>query len=149
MKTAILFYSKHHGNTKKLLDAIAAADPDVDLIDVRTAEKTDLSWYDRIGIASGIYYSNFAKQVISFASENLPDGKPVFFVYTHGAPVGGFLKGIRAVTDSKRSKELGKYHCLGFDTFGPFKLVGGIAKGHPTKTEIDGAVKFYRELPEK
>ena len=149
MKTAILFYSKHHGNTKKLLDAIAASDPDVNLIDVTTAGKTDLSGYDRIGIASGIYYSSFAKQVISFASEDLPDGKPVFFVYTHGAPVGGFLKGIRAVTESKNCKELGKYHCLGFDTFGPFKMVGGIAKGHPTKAEIDGAVKFYRELPEK
>ena len=54
MKTAILFYSKHHGNTKKLLDAIAAADPDVDLVDVTTAGKTNLSGYDRIGIASGI-----------------------------------------------------------------------------------------------
>lgn len=149
MKTAILFYSKHHGNTKKLLDAIAAADPDVDLVDVTTDGETDLSEYDRIGIASGIYYSSFAKQVISFTAENLPEGKPVFFIYTHGAPVGGFLKGIRAVTGSKHCKELGEYRCQGFDTFGPFKLVGGIAKGHPTKAEIDGAVKFYRELPEK
>ena len=149
MKTAILFYSKHHGNTKKLLDAIAAADPDVDLVDVTTDGKTDLSEYDRIGIASGIYYSSFAKQVISFAAEYLPEGTPVFFIYTHGAPVGGFLKGIRAVTGSKHCKELGEYRCQGFDTFGPFKLVGGIAKGHPTKAEIDGAMKFYRELPEK
>ena len=104
MKTAILFYSKHHGNTKKLLDAIAAADPDVDLVDVTTAGKTNLSGYDRIGIASGIYYSSFAKQAIAYAAENLPEGKPVFFIYTHGAPAGGFLKGIRAVTESKRSK---------------------------------------------
>ena len=29
MKTAIVYYSKHHGNTKKLLDAIAGADPAV------------------------------------------------------------------------------------------------------------------------
>ena len=33
-------------------------------------------------------------------------------------------------------------------TFGPFKLVGGIAKGHPTEEEIDACVKFYKELPE-
>ena len=149
MRTAILYYSKHHGNTKKLLNAIAGSDPEVDLIDVTTAGKTDLSGYDRIGIASGIYYSSFAKQVISFASENLPDGKPVFFVYTHGAPAGEFLKGIRAVTGNKHCTELGEYRCQGFDTVGPFKLVGGIAKGHPTEAEIDGAVKFYRELPEK
>ena len=34
MTTAIVYYSKHHGNTKKLLDAIKKADPAVELIDV-------------------------------------------------------------------------------------------------------------------
>ena len=63
MKTAIVYYSKHHGNTKKLLDAITAA-ADVDLIDVTADKDTDLSGYDRIGFASGIYYSSFAKQII-------------------------------------------------------------------------------------
>ena len=149
MKTAILFYSIHHGNTKKLLDAISAADPAVDLIDVTAAGKMDLSGYDRIGIASGIYYSNYAKQAISFASENLPEDKPVFFIYTHGAPTGGFLKGIRAVTESKHCRELGEYRCQGYDTFGPFRLVGGIAKDHPTTAEILGAVEFYRGLSEQ
>ena len=148
MKTAILFYSKHHGNTKKLLDAIKDADPKVDLIDVTAAGAENLSGYDRVGIASGIYYTSFAKQVISYASNHLPEGKPVFFIYTHGAPTGGFLKGIREITGRKHCKELGEYRCQGFDTFGPFKLVGGIAKGHPTKEEIDAAVKFYQELSE-
>ena len=57
-----------------------------------------------------------------------------------------FLKGIREIAEKKHCRELGAYHCLGFDTFGPFKLVGGIAKGHPTEEEIAGATKFYREL---
>ena len=64
MSTAIIYYSEHHGNTKKLLDAIKAADPAVELIDV--------------------------------------------------------TKEAKAVPD---------------------------AKGHPTKAEIDAAVKFYQELP--
>ena len=33
-KTAIVYYSQHHGNTKKVLDAIAGYDNDVTLIDV-------------------------------------------------------------------------------------------------------------------
>lgn len=33
----------------------------------------------------------------------------------------------------------GEYSCLGFDTFGPFKLFGGIAKGHPSQDEIEAA----------
>ena len=145
MKTAIAYYSQHHGNTKKLLDAIATAE-DVTLIDVTNANTTDLASFDRIGFASGIYYNSFAKQVISFAEDYLPANKAVFFIYTHGAPVGGFLKSIRAITEKKHCRELGAYHCLGYDTFGPFKLVGGIAKGHPTEEEIKATVEFYRGL---
>ena len=104
----------------------------------------DLASFDRI--ASGIYFSSVAKQLLSFADVHLPENKDVFYIYTHGAPVGGFLKGIREIAEKKHCRELGAYHCLGFDTFGPFKLVGGIAKGHPTEEEIAGATKFYREL---
>ena len=41
---------------------------------------------------------------------------------------------------------IGEYECLGFDTFGPFKLVGGLQKGHPTEEEIRKAVEFYQGL---
>lgn len=65
MKTVIAYYSKYHHNTKKLLDAIAKTE-DVNLLNVTENPSTDLSAYDRIGFASGIYYSSFAKQLISF-----------------------------------------------------------------------------------
>ena len=42
MKTAIVYYSRHHGNTKKLLDAIAAEN-EVTLIDVTEQPSADLS----------------------------------------------------------------------------------------------------------
>ena len=145
MKTAIAYYSKHHGNTKKLLDAIATKH-DVTLIDVIAQPDADLSGYDRIGFASGIYYSAFAKQIVTFAEKHLPEGKDVFYIYTHGAPGGNFLKGMREIAEKKHCKELGEYRCQGFDTFGPFKLVGGIAKGYPTDEEIQKAVAFYEEL---
>ena len=70
MKTAIVYYSKHHGNTKKLLDAIAEKH-DVTLIDVVANKDADVSEYDRIGLASGIYFSAFAKQITAFTEEKL------------------------------------------------------------------------------
>ena len=145
MSTAIVYYSQHHGNTKKLLDAIASKNA-VTLIDVTQQPDADLSAFDRIGFASGIYFSSFAKQLLVFADAHLPESKDVFFIYTHGAPVGGFLKAMREIARKKRCQEIGSYHCLGFDTFGPFKLVGGVAKGHPTQEEIRGAVEFYMGL---
>ena len=145
MKTALVYYSQHHGNTKKLLDAIAAQE-DVTLIDVVENKEADLTGYDRIGFASGIYFSAFAKQILAFAKENLPKEKDVFYLYTHGAPSGDFLKAMRQIAESKHCRELGEYHCQGYDTFGPFKLVGGIAKGHPTEEELAAAVRFYQAL---
>ena len=64
IKTAIVFYSQHHKNTKKLLDAIKADFPDVKLIDVSITKVAELEGYNRIGIASGIYYSKFAKPLM-------------------------------------------------------------------------------------
>lgn len=63
MKTAIVYASTHHGNTKKLLDAIAA-EYEVDLIDAVKVPEKDLNRYDRIGFASGIYYSKFHLSLI-------------------------------------------------------------------------------------
>lgn len=146
MSTAILYYSKHHGNTKKLLDAIAAAH-DVTLIDVTKEKKTDLSMYDRIGLASGIYAGNLGKPLLTYAEENLPEGMPVFFLYTSamGAKTK-FPKAAEALIAKKRGTILGKYACQGYNTFGPFKIIGGTAKGHPTKEELAAAVSFYEGL---
>ena len=49
MQTAIVYYSKHHGNTKKLLDAIAQQ-WDVALIDAAGNPNPDLSAYDLIAL---------------------------------------------------------------------------------------------------
>ena len=47
MKTAIVYYSQHHGNTKKLLDAIKDKH-DVELIKVTEGSDADLSEYELI-----------------------------------------------------------------------------------------------------
>ena len=146
MTTAIVYYSKHHGNTKKLLDAIAAEDSFVTLIDVTERPDADLSPYDRIGLASGVYFNSLAKQIAAFAEARLPEGKDVFYIYTHGAPFGGFLGSVREIAKRKHCREIGSFHCRGFDTFGPFGKIGGLAKGRPNGKDIAKAVAFYRAL---
>lgn len=145
MRTAVVYCSRHHGNTKKLLDAIAGQYP-AELIDAASA--ADLSAYDVVGFASGIYYSGFHKSVME-AARRLPKGKDVFLLYTYGAPGGKFTGGMEGILREREARLLGSYGCRGYDTFGPFKLVGGIAKGHPTREEIDGAVRFYEKIVEK
>ena len=54
MKTAICYYSRNHGNTLKVLKAMAEG-TGIDLIDVTSRVAVHLEDYDCIGFASGIY----------------------------------------------------------------------------------------------
>lgn len=53
---------------------------------------------------------------------------------------------IRAVVKEKNADIVGEYGCPGFDTFGPFKIVGGIRKGRPNENDIAKAVQFFRGI---
>lgn len=143
MKIAIIFASVHHGNTRKVVEQIAQNN-DVDLIDVTQVKEKDLSEYDRIGFASGIYYGKFHQSVLNFASVNLPEYKEVFLICTHGGSVA--YQSIETIIKDKHCNVIGKFSCKGYDTFGPFKLVGGIAKGHPNEKDLTAAMEFYQSL---
>ena len=147
MKTAICYYSRHHGNTLKVLEGMAR-EGDVDLIDVTTRQAVRLEDYDCSGFASGIYGTTFHKAVAAFARQYLPAGKPVFFVYTYGGAKGSGARAVAVVAREKNCPVLGEFSCKGYDTFGPFKLVGGIAKGHPDEKDLEKARCFYREVQE-
>ena len=143
MRKAIVYASVHHGNTEKLVKNIAE-ECQVDLIDAVKQPDADLSSYDIIGFASGIYFSKFHQSILGFAEKNLPDDKKVFLICTYGGSAN--YKSIEQILDKKRSKVIGKFGCKGYDTFGPFKLVGGIAKGHPDEEDIKNAVAFVKGL---
>lgn len=144
MKVAIAYYSQHHGNTKKLLDAIKNLG-DVKLINVVESKEADLSVYDIIGFASGTYFAKFSKAVTKFAKNNLPDKKLVFLINTYGVK-SDYTKGMKRIIEEKSCRLLGSYGCRGFDTFGPLKLIGGIAKEHPDENDLKGAIEFFRKI---
>ena len=145
MKTAICYYSRHHGNTRKVLEAMAG-EGNVDLINVTTRQVVRLEEYDCIGFASGVYFGKVHDGVLAFARQFLPQGKPVFFVCTYGGAKGTGVKALSEIAEAKGCPVLGEFGCKGYDTFGPFKLVGGIAKGHPDARDLEDARSFYREI---
>ena len=53
---------------------------------------------------------------------------------------------METIIEDKHDKLVGRFSCKGFDTFGPFKLIGGVAKGHPDDKDLAEAVEFYRNL---
>lgn len=143
-KTAIVYASVHHGNTKKIVDAIAQECEGVELIDAAKVTDKDMLSYDAIGFASGIYYGKFHQSVLNFAGVNLPQGKKVFFICTYGGKEN--YASIEETVAQKRAVVIGRFGAKGYDTYGPFKIVGGLCKGHPDEQEIKAAVDFYKGL---
>ncbi len=148
MKIAICYYSRHHGNTRKVAEAMAL-EGGADLIDVTTRQTVRLEEYDCVGFASGIYGFEFHRAVTAFARQYLPEGKPVFFVCTYGALRGAGAKELEGLARERGCPVLGTFGCKGYDTFGPFRLVGGIAKGHPDEQDLKNAREFFREMRDR
>ena len=148
MKAAIIYHSEHHGNTKKLLDAMAMQ-KDITLISADGCGELELAEYDLIGFASGIYYQKFHESVLRAAEQQFLAGASVFLIYTYGVKRDSYPTAIREIVERRGAKVIGTYCCPGYDTFGPFKLVGGIDKGRPNEEDIAGAVNFYQSLTAK
>ena len=104
MRTAVCYYSRHHGNTRKVLEAMAR-EGEIDLIDATVCQTVRLEDYDCVGFASGVYFGKFHTSVLHAARQYLPHGKPVFFVCTYG---GGMGQSTRELKELASSPELQK-----------------------------------------
>lgn len=147
MKTIILYYSAHHGNTKKVVQAAASA-IDTDLLDICSAEAAhaNLSEYDRIGIASGIYAGAFHPDMIEFIKSHMPRKRQVFLMYTCTSDMSHYTKRVLRVLEGADARIIGRFRCRGLNTFGPFGFFGGFAKGHPDAHDLELAADFVRGL---
>ncbi len=61
-----------------------------------------------------------------------------------GGTKGSGSKALRRIAADKGCPVLGEFGCGGYDTFGPFKLVGGLAKGRPNERDLEQARAFYQ-----
>ena len=144
-KAVIIYASTHHGSTKKLAEAIANQ-YGIHLIDATKQQEADLSVYALIGFASGIDFGKFYDPVEQFLEKNLPENKQVFFLYTCAKVSNRFTETIKTAAHKKGAVILGEYGCRGFNTYGPWKLIGGMNKGHPSAEELQGAMRFFGSL---
>lgn len=144
-KVAIIYASKHHGNTYRLVQAISERH-DVVLINAERQKQENLSQYDLIGFASGIDFGKFYASVEDFLKDNLPENKKVFFLYTCAKKSVRFTSSVKEASLKKETVIMGEYGCRGYNTYGPWKMLGGMNRNHPTTEEIEDAVRFYETL---
>lgn len=144
MKTILVYASTHHGNTLKVAEAIAR-EIGAELADVTKEPVPDLSSYDLVGFASGIYFNSFHKALKSFINGTaFSNGQKVFLVATCGAGCRDYTAKVKKVLREKGACCVGSFQCRGYDTYGIWGKLGGIAKGHPNEKDLEKARGFAR-----
>ena len=140
----IVYDSPHKGNTEKLLLKIKEKYADTALVKAADCTPEFFFRYDVLGFASGIYYGKFSPSVSAVLEQAIKsDVKKLFFIYTSGAGRSGYENALRAKTEKSGKICLGIFSCKGFDTYGPFKLIGGLNKGRPNEDDFRDAIAFF------
>lgn len=145
-KTVIIYASSHHGNTRKVVEAMAD-EVNADLYSIKEVRDIDLSRYEYLGFASGVYFNKLSQAIMDLINKTLfkPQQK-VFLVYTAGFNYRNYGKKAAILLKNKGGTYLGYFKCRGYDTWGPLAKVGGIAKKHPSNQDLERARIFIKEI---
>lgn len=147
-KILIVYVSVHHGNTEKIVKAIAKI-LKADLINPHQIDKKSLSHYDIIGFGSGIFFWRHHPSLLGIVDKMKGlKNKKVFIFSTRGAkgPWKQYHKALRKKLEKNKCKIIAEFSCLGWDTVGPLQIIGGINRGHPDKKDLEKARAFARKL---
>ncbi|ASL15148.1 flavodoxin family protein [Mycobacterium intracellulare] len=149
MKSLIICTSKSHGNTRLVADRMAAV-LESEVVAPEAVDPATLRQYGLIGFGSGIYYMGVDARLQNLI-RHIPtvDHTRAFTYVTSGArevPLLSYHKPIRKRLEAKGFEVIGSFSCRGFDTVGPFGLIGGINRGRPDDHDLERAATFAARL---
>jgi flavodoxin len=147
MKTAIVCMSTHHGNTRRVAQAMADVLAAV-VLTVDEATTLDGRAYDLIGFGSGIYFGRHHARLRNLVSHMPWPPRRAFVFSTAGiaslAPIwhNSVIRRLRR----RGCQVIGQFCCPGWDTVGPLRLFGGIHTSRPNEKDLRRAAAFARSL---
>ena len=141
--------SVHHGNTEKVAEAMSSA-TGIPVYSPGEEARLLIEQGAVPGFGSGIFFGHYHQDLLGFA-ESLPlvEDRPAFVFSTSGtglrpAQLFGRLYHQRLVQllEAKGFRIVGEFGCKGFDTYGPWGKLGGVARGRPNTKELQQAQAF-------
>ncbi|MGW6733687.1 flavodoxin family protein [Streptomyces sp. NPDC055013] len=144
MKTVIVCASVSHGNTRRVADSMAGV-LGAEVVAPERADLAELAGADLVGFGSGVFYGRLHPRLTEFVKA-LPAGRGRAFVFaTSGLPEippAPFTRPLVQLLKGKGFEVDGSFSCRAFDTWTPFKLVGGINKQRPNAVDLAAARAF-------
>lgn len=141
----IVYASVHHKNTEKVVKHIAPL-INADVTDILKDGRPDTEAYDTLILASGIYFNAIHRNLKEYIERESFKGKKVILLYTCGARYRDHAKAARKLLIRKQAEYIADVYCRGYDTFGIFGKLGGIAKGHPSDQDMQRLLEQIRRL---
>ncbi|WP_067836946.1 flavodoxin family protein [Nocardia lijiangensis] len=149
MKAIIVCTSVSHGNTKRVADVIGEV-LEARVVGPDEVDAAELANYDLVGFGSGIFLGSFHAQLREFVRALPGERRGKAFVFaTSGFPEVRFQRFSRPLVrllEQKGFEVVDTFSCRAFDTYLPFKLVGGIRKERPDATDLEAARRFAEGL---
>ncbi|MER7754737.1 flavodoxin family protein [Kitasatospora sp. NPDC097643] len=151
MKAVIVCASVSHGNTRRVADSMAQV-LGAKVVSPEQADLTELADADLVGFGSGVFYGRLHPHLTDFVKA-LPAGRGRAFVFaTSGLPeipLAPFTRPLVRLLEGKGFDVDGSFSCRAFDTWTPFKLVGGINKQRPDAGDLAAARAFAGQLRDR
>ncbi|MFG2331697.1 flavodoxin family protein [Streptomyces sp. NPDC048604] len=151
MKTVIVCASVSHGNTRRIADTMAQV-LDAKVVSPEQADLTELAEADLVGFGSGVFHSRLHPRLTDFVKA-LPTGRGRAFVFaTSGLPeypLMSFTRPLVQLLEGKGFEVDESFLCRAFDTWTPFKLIGGINKQRPNAGDLAAARAFAGRLRDR
>lgn len=139
-KIIIIYETCHHYNTEKVAHIIAQR-LQADLYKPDQIKPALLLDYDVIGIGTGIYFSKPHHKIHSFLDRLPLLSNTKSFLFTTSGNINvryiqSVVQNIISKMEKKGLKVINSFSIKGWNTFGLFRLVGGINRGHPDLKDL-------------
>jgi flavodoxin len=146
-RLAIVCTSPHHGNTRRIAEAIAAT-LGADLFTPEQALVASLASYDLVGFGSGIYFGRHHRTLRQLVDSAPALPRAAFLFSTAGLPSLSalFHRSLRLHLQRRGCRVVGEFCCAGWDTVGPLVLIGGLNRQRPNERDIEHAREFANSI---
>ncbi|KOV67461.1 flavodoxin family protein [Streptomyces sp. MMG1121] len=150
MKAVIVCASVSHGNTRRVADTMAR-ELDAKVVSPEEADLVEVAGAGLVGFGSGVFYGRPHPSLTNFVKA-LPHGHGRSFVFTTSglpeAPLAPFrfTRPLVRLLEDKGLEVDGSFSCRAFDTWTPFKVLGGINKTRPNPLDLAAARAFAVRL---
>ncbi|MFE3578609.1 flavodoxin family protein [Streptomyces vinaceus] len=148
MKTLLVCTSVSHGNTRRVAQAMAEV-LDARVVAPQEVTCAEVAGHDLVGFGSGVFAQRMHPDLLAFVRALPASSRRAFVFATSGLPEPAFAPYTRPLVRLLHHKGFeveGTFTCRAFDTWAPFRLIGGINKQRPNEDDLTAAREFALRL---